>query len=286
MKKTFDFKRALALVLAVIMAVAVMSVAVSALEPQDKPVGLEAEAETFAGKEDGRIIGLKTTMEYSYNGTDFKKVTDRYMTFAPGTVYVRYAETSTKAASEAVALYIEEGDNAVITFVADGVVVAKVEQLYGWALEVPAIPAKEGYTKVAPKWSVTNFDTVQGDMTVEAIYTADIYNVTYVVDGATVSTVSVTYGSDATAPELPAKDGFTAAWDKDGKAIKADTTITAVYTAVETEAPATEAPATEAPVIDIVEEPASCGAAVSFAGVALVASLGLATTFVSKKKED
>ena len=56
------------------------------------------------------------------------------------------------------------------------------------------------------------------------------YKVTYVADGQTVASFDVEAGKDATAPAVPVKEGYTAAWDKDGKAISADTTITAVYT--------------------------------------------------------
>ena len=56
------------------------------------------------------------------------------------------------------------------------------------------------------------------------------YTVTYVADGKIVGTVTVNHGEDAIAPELPEKEGYTAAWDQDGKNITADTTITAVYT--------------------------------------------------------
>ncbi len=52
-----------------------------------------------------------------------------------------------------------------------------------------------------------------------------------------------------------------------------------------TDAPKTEAPATEAPVTETPDE-SGCGAAVSLAGIALVATLGTCTVFVSKKKED
>lgn len=61
----------------------------------------------------------------------------------------------------------------------------------------------------------------------------DTYTVTYVVDGEVVSTQEVAQGKDAVAPEIPGKFGYTQIapqWDKDGKNITEDTTITAMYT--------------------------------------------------------
>ncbi|MBQ8383326.1 MAG: 5'-nucleotidase C-terminal domain-containing protein [Clostridia bacterium] len=76
-----------------------------------------------------------------------------------------------------------------------------------------------------------DYDTpVTEDLRLYGKWTPMTYTVTYVADGKIVGTVTVNHGEDATAPELPAKEGYTAAWDLDGKNITADTTITAVYT--------------------------------------------------------
>ena len=64
-------------------------------------------------------------------------------------------------------------------------------------------------------------------------------------DGTVVSVQAVGYGLDAVEPTIPEKAGYTARWDADGKNITADTTITAVYTAVPTtDAPESDGPAT------------------------------------------
>ena len=58
------------------------------------------------------------------------------------------------------------------------------------------------------------------------------HEVTYVADGETVGVLYVIHKEDATAPKVPEKVGYTGEWDKDGKKIIEDTTITAVYTAI------------------------------------------------------
>ena len=76
-----------------------------------------------------------------------------------------------------------------------------------------------------------DYDTpVTQDLRLYGKWTPITYTVTYVADGKIVGTVTVNHGEDATAPELPEKEGYTAAWDLDGKNITADTTISAVYT--------------------------------------------------------
>ena len=72
-----------------------------------------------------------------------------------------------------------------------------------------------------------------GNVTEYRITVYKNYTVTYKVDGNTISTQTVGHGKDATAPEIPEKEGYTQTapvWDKDGKNITADTEINAVYT--------------------------------------------------------
>lgn len=65
------------------------------------------------------------------------------------------------------------------------------------------------------------------------------YTVTFMVDDEVYHVEDVGYGENAKAPAIPEKDGYTAAWDKDGKAIKKDTEIHAVYTEVPKVSPKT-----------------------------------------------
>lgn len=60
---------------------------------------------------------------------------------------------------------------------------------------------------------------------------AQQYLVSFVADGKTVYCCAVNSGEAvANIPAVPAKDGYTGAWDHDGSNITANTTINAVYT--------------------------------------------------------
>jgi len=200
---------------------------------QNAPV-LNVIDESISGRADGEIIGLTTKMEISTDGVTFNAVTDTTATFAPGTYYVRYAETDYAKVSESTTVVIEAGRMLTVTFIADGAEVAVKEVTYGATLtDIPAVPAKVGYDKVAPYWDVTDFANITSDVTVNAVYTINTYTVTYIADGVTISTQTVNYGDNAVAPEIPAKDGYTETapyWDAEATNVTADLTINAVYT--------------------------------------------------------
>ncbi len=64
--------------------------------------------QTYEGN-DGKIVGLELTMEYSSDGGNtYTSVTNVDADFAPGTYHVRYAETSTHKASESVEVTINK----------------------------------------------------------------------------------------------------------------------------------------------------------------------------------
>ena len=76
-----------------------------------------------------------------------------------------------------------------------------------------------------------DFDApVTEDLALYPGFRLNSYTVTYIADGQILAVLTVDHGTDAQAPELPQKEGFTAAWDLDGRNITADTQITAVYT--------------------------------------------------------
>lgn len=111
------------------------------------------------------------------------------------------------------------------------------------------------------------------DMTIRAVFASKQYTVTYMAAGTLVAAVQVAHGADAAAPAVPAKDGYTGAWDNSGKAITADTQINAVYTAVAA-APASGVPNT-----------GDSSAVVLWSGVLAVSALALAVLLLSGRKK-
>ena len=115
----------------------------------------------------------------------------------------------------------------------DGDTVLKTELVEaGKAANAPELPVKTGYTAAWDK----DFSAITADTTVNVVWTENVaevksYTVTF-KDGDTVlKTEAVEAGKAATAPELPAKTGYTAAWDKDFSAITADTIVSVTWTA-------------------------------------------------------
>ncbi len=135
-------------------------------------------------------------------------------------------------------------NNYTVTFKADGETVKTVTVEHGAdvaAADIPVVPAKAGHTNTAPAWDKTAsaLQNVTGDITVNAVYTADTYTVTFTADGVTVKTVTVDHGADVAAaeiPDVPAKAGYTQtapAWDKTASELQnvtGDIAVNAVYT--------------------------------------------------------
>ena len=115
-----------------------------------------------------------------------------------------------------------------VTFVADGVTVETVTYEEGAeSVTEPAVPAKNHYTGA---WSAYELD---GDVTVNAVYTAIEYTVTFVENGTTVGTQTYTVEDETIEePAVSAKDHYAGAWETyalDG----GNKTVNAVYTPIE-----------------------------------------------------
>ena len=92
-----------------------------------------------------------------------------------------------------------------ITYIVDGVVYATIQQKAGETPKLPEPPTKEGYTFKGWK----NLPEVMPgeDITVEAEFTINTYEITYVIDDAVFAKQSVTYGEKITPPDVPEKEG-------------------------------------------------------------------------------
>ncbi len=109
---------------------------------------------------------------------------------------------------------------------------------YGVGATLPT-PTKEGYTFAG--WyrsedltgeAINTIGTLAtGDKEYFAKWTANQYTVTFASDGKTLSTQTVAYGNEATAPEQPTKEGYTfVGWDKDFSNVTSDLTVNAKWT--------------------------------------------------------
>ncbi len=122
-----------------------------------------------------------------------------------------------------------------VTFVdKDGATIETVTVQDGQAATAPAAPAVEGYTFTG--WS-EDFTAVTADMTVKALYSQIMINVTFAAgNGGTLTgglTAQVPYGTDLSTLTFPtpvASEGYEFdAWSATSGALKADTTVTASF---------------------------------------------------------
>ncbi len=114
-----------------------------------------------------------------------------------------------------------------VTFVVDGVTVDTQTVNYGGSATEPNVGTKEGYTFSG--WDKA-FNNITADTNISASWNINSYTVTFVVDGVTVDTQTVNYGSAATEPNVGTKEGYTfSGWDKAFNNITADTNISASW---------------------------------------------------------
>ena len=116
-----------------------------------------------------------------------------------------------------------------VDFAIDGEVIDTQTVKHGEAATAPTVEDKEGHTFSG--WNTT-FDNITADITISASWIINTYTVTFMADGETVDTQTVKYGAAATAPAIPEKEGYAAAWDLDFSVITEDITVTAVYTEI------------------------------------------------------
>jgi len=116
-----------------------------------------------------------------------------------------------------------------VTFKVDGEVFKTFTQDYGSNITIPAAPSKEGYSFSG--WQNVAKTVPASDVTYEATFTVNQYTLKFVADGQVVSESSVDFGSVITAPQAPAKEGYTfVSWGNVASTMPAkDVTYTAEY---------------------------------------------------------
>lgn len=148
----------------------------------EAPKEITARDESVSGIGDGAIFGLKEGMEYRASESNVWIPTGAgdLENLAAGIYYVRYAATDDYHASQYVEITIKEGRKLIVTFVIDGETVATEEVSYGATIiNVPSIPNKIGYNHVTPYWDISEFTMIKSDMTVNAVYTPNTYEISF-----------------------------------------------------------------------------------------------------------
>lgn len=130
--------------------------------------------ETFAGKNDGKITDVSDKMEYRVDGeTTYTAISGESIeNLADEKYYVRLKGDSNYNASPDTEVVIAAGRMLVVTYKADGQIVATTEVEYGKDATAPTIPEKTGYTQTAPTWDKEG-KNITTDTEINAVYTQD-----------------------------------------------------------------------------------------------------------------
>lgn len=122
-----------------------------------------------------------------------------------------------------------EINSYLVNFKVDDNVISGQIVEYGKSAEKPADPKKEGFTFKG--WD-QDFSNVKSDLTINALFEAQKFTVTFKNGDTVIETQEVEYGKAATAPADPTKDGYTfTGWDKDLTSIKSDLVVNAKFKA-------------------------------------------------------
>ena len=108
-----------------------------------------------------------------------------------------------------------------VMYVVDGEVIESYPVEYGKELVMmPLAPEKEGHTFMG--WSELPATMPAEDVTVTGTFKVNTYAVTYVVDGVTVATDSVVYGTAVTLIDKLEKEGYSFSWSEAPEAMPAN----------------------------------------------------------------
>ncbi|MBO4283379.1 MAG: InlB B-repeat-containing protein [Clostridia bacterium] len=115
-----------------------------------------------------------------------------------------------------------------LTVTVDGETVAQTILEEGAVIELPAQPVREGYSFA---WENAAETMPAGDLTVNGVYTLNLYRLAFVVDGEEISSETLPFGGAITVPTPETKPGKTFAWSDPipEKMPASDLTITGGY---------------------------------------------------------
>ena len=190
------------------------------------------------GEQDDVAVG-SYNLTYMVDGQEYKVVNLKFGTeIVPetpptkeGHTFSGWSEIPAKMPAEDV---VVEGSFIVNTYnviyEVDGVEYKVVPISYGSEITLIEAPAKEGYTFSG--WGEAPATMPAEDVTIEGSFTINSYNLIYKVDGEEYKVVHVTYGSEITLIEAPAKEGYTfSGWSEAPATMPAeDITIEGTFT--------------------------------------------------------
>ncbi len=93
-----------------------------------------------------------------------------------------------------------------IVFKVDGEVVEEAELEFGKPINIPTVPAKEGY--VFNGWDNVPSTMPSHDVEIHSSYTLQSYLLTFKLENETILSENVAFGTSIVAPEAPAKEGY------------------------------------------------------------------------------
>ncbi|MEE1010428.1 MAG: leucine-rich repeat protein, partial [Acutalibacteraceae bacterium] len=130
----------------------------------------------------------------------------KYYTFADWTPEV--PETMPEYDMEFTAIWKLSDSTRLLEYYVDGEVYFSEYRYEGENVAVPETPSKKGYTFV--KWSPDVAENMPNkDLIYEAVWDANIYNVSFMVDGEEYHSYESAYNEIITTPDDPVKEGYT-----------------------------------------------------------------------------
>lgn len=121
-----------------------------------------------------------------------------------------------------------------LTYYVDGEVYKTSEIEYGVTITPETAPEKEGYTFA--EWKYLPETMPAKDISVTAVYTVNVYKLTYLVDGEVYATYNIEYGKAITAEAEPEKEGYSfSGWSEIPETMPAhDVTVEGSFTVLPT----------------------------------------------------
>lgn len=99
-----------------------------------------------------------------------------------------------------------------LTFVVDGEIVQRRILEEGAAIELPEQPEKEGYSFA---WENPAETMPAGDLTINGVYTLNLYRLVFMIDGKEISSETLPFGAAITVPTPETRPGQTFAWSSE-----------------------------------------------------------------------